>query len=67
MSRREDGGSIVHEVVTATADAAVVRVADAEVARVEPAKLSVMPQGLVDRCSEAELMDLLAYLLSRGN
>jgi len=67
VSRREDGGSIVHEVVTATADAAVVRVADGEVARVEPAKLSVMPQGLVDRCSEAELMDLLAYLLSRGN
>ncbi|MEY4829958.1 MAG: hypothetical protein RLZZ562_1754 [Planctomycetota bacterium] len=67
VSRREDDGSIVHEVVTATADAAVVRVADADVARVEPAKLSVMPQGLVDRCSEAELMDLLAYLLSRGN
>lgn len=67
VSRRQEGGSVVHEVVTATAEAAVVKVPDAEVLRVERAKMSPMPTGLVDRLGADELLDLLAYLLSRGD
>ncbi len=67
ISRREEAGVVVHEVVTATAEATVVKVPDAEVARIEAAKLSPMPLGLVDRLSADELLDLLAFLLSRGD
>ncbi|MGE3174784.1 MAG: family 16 glycoside hydrolase [Planctomycetota bacterium] len=66
VSARGDGDARVYEVVTASADGAVVRVPAAEVRSVEPAKLSPMPEGLVDRLSESELLDLLAFLRSRG-
>ncbi|MFO0278819.1 MAG: hypothetical protein ACK533_16250, partial [Planctomycetota bacterium] len=56
----------VYEVMPATADAKLVRVAVAEVSKVERAPQSPMPGDLVDRLSAAELRDLLAYLLSRG-
>ncbi|MFN9706241.1 MAG: c-type cytochrome, partial [Planctomycetota bacterium] len=56
----------VYEVRPATADAKLVRVAVAEVSKVERAPQSPMPGDLVDRLSAAELRDLLAYLLSRG-
>jgi len=32
-----------------------------------PSKNSLMPQGLLDRLEEEEVLDLLAFLLSRGN
>jgi putative heme-binding domain-containing protein len=66
LASRGDGGAKVYEVVTATADAAVVRVPASDVAKVEPAKLSPMPTGLVDGLNEAELLDLVAFLLSAG-
>ena len=66
VAQRGDGAARVYEVVTATADAAVVRVPGAEVAGVAAAKLSPMPAGLIDRLNEQELIDLLVFLLSRG-
>lgn len=66
VAEREVDGQAVYEVVTATAEASIVRVPKAEVKGVAPAKLSPMPAGLVDRLNEQELADLLAYLLSRG-
>lgn len=33
---------------------------------VEPSKVSMMPAGLVDMLKEDEILDLMAYLLSRG-
>jgi putative membrane-bound dehydrogenase-like protein len=39
-----------------------IRVAGADVASVQPGNLSLMPAGLLDRTSDAELADLYAYL-----
>ena len=33
----------------------------------QPSKVSMMPSGLLDTLTEAELLDLMAYLLSRGD
>jgi hypothetical protein len=33
----------------------------------ETAKISMMPAGLLDTLKEDEVLDLLAYLLSRGD
>lgn len=44
-----------------------VEVKTADVASIEPSRLSQMPQGLLDAMSDSEMLDLLAYLLSRGN
>jgi putative heme-binding domain-containing protein len=38
-----------------------------KVESVTPAKNSMMPAGLIDTLKEDEILDLLAYLLSRGN
>ena len=32
-----------------------------------PAKVSMMPQGLLNTLDEEEVLDLMAYLLSRGD
>ena len=34
---------------------------------IEPSKVSMMPEGLLNLLNEEEVLDLLAYLLSRGN
>ena len=34
---------------------------------VAPSKVSLMPTGLLDKLNRDEVLDLLAYLLSRGN
>jgi len=44
-----------------------VEVKTADVESIEVSRLSQMPQGLLDAMSEDELLDLLAYLQSRGN
>jgi putative heme-binding domain-containing protein len=49
------------------ADPKPVRVPAADVVSVEPSPLSPMPAGLVDRLGPDELLDLLAFLLSRGD
>jgi putative heme-binding domain-containing protein len=60
------GDDEVYEVMPATADAKLVRVKLGDVAKVERAPQSPMPADLVDRLSAAEVRDLLAFLLSRG-
>ena len=61
-----DGKLVAHEVWPAVAEPQPFRVPADQVAAVEPSKTSPMPRGLVDRLSP-ELLDLLAYLLSRGD
>ncbi len=56
-----------YDVWPAVADPQPVRVAAGEVQGIEASKVSVMPAGLVDPLSPAELLDLLAFLLSRGD
>ena len=51
----------------ATAEATAVAVPAADVAKVERSRLSPMPAGLVSPLNEHELLDLLAFLLSRGD
>ena len=55
-------------VVTDPEDATkFVELARADVEEVTASPTSLMPQGLLDQLSEAEVLDLLAYVLSRGN
>jgi putative heme-binding domain-containing protein len=61
------GATAGYDVLPAVADPKMVHVAAAEVAAVEPSKLSPMPTNLVDRLNQDELLDLLAFLLSRGD
>ncbi|HXG13256.1 MAG TPA: c-type cytochrome [Gemmataceae bacterium] len=46
---------------------ALVRVDSRQVESVETSKVSMMPTGLLDTLKEDEILDLLAFLLSRGN
>ena len=45
----------------------VVRMARAEIDEVRPSPTSLMPVGLLDKLNQDEVLDLIAYLLSRGN
>jgi putative heme-binding domain-containing protein len=47
------------------ADAIIVKTAD--VKSIEPSTISQMPEGQADFMNEDELLDLLAFLMSRGN
>ena len=38
-----------------------------EIDEIIPAVESLMPKGLIDTLNEQEVLDLLAYTLSRGN
>ena len=38
-----------------------------EIAAREPLPISIMPKGLLDKLNREEVLDLLAYLLARGN
>jgi putative heme-binding domain-containing protein len=39
----------------------------ADIEEILPATESLMPKGLLDQLNEAEVLDLIAYTLSRGN
>ena len=55
-------------VVTDPEDATkFVELVRADVEEVTASPTSLMPQGLLDQLNEAEVLDLLAYVLSRGN
>jgi hypothetical protein len=55
-------------VVTDPEDATkFVEIPRAEIDEIIPAAESLMPKGLIDTLNEAEVLDLLAYTLSRGN
>ncbi|MCU0703910.1 MAG: c-type cytochrome [Fimbriiglobus sp.] len=62
----EVGGKLV--IVTDPEDSSkVVEVAKADVESVKPSTTSLMPAKLIDPLGEAEVLDLLAFLLSRGD
>ena len=62
----EDEASLT--VVTDPEDATkFVRLARADVEEITPSAASLMPAGLLDQLNEEEVLDLLAYTLSRGN
>ena len=42
-------------------------IARSDIEEILPATESLMPKGLLDQLNEAEVLDLLAYVLSRGN
>ncbi|TWT52068.1 Cytochrome c [Thalassoglobus neptunius] len=46
---------------------AQVRVDRRQIEEMIPSRVSMMPQGLADTLNEEELLDLMAFLLSRGN
>ncbi|NNE00177.1 MAG: c-type cytochrome [Pirellulaceae bacterium] len=60
-----DGEKIAIHV--AGAEAKTIRVDLDEIETLSPANVSQMPSGLIDRLSETELRDLVAYLLAGGN
>lgn len=54
-------------IYTSDPDAEAIIVKTADVKRIDPSPISQMPEGLADMLSKDELLDLLAYLTSRGN
>ncbi|MFM8377764.1 MAG: c-type cytochrome, partial [Planctomycetia bacterium] len=62
----EDDGAIT--IVTDPEDATTfARIARADIEAITPSAASLMPAGLLDQLNEDEVLDLLAYALSRGN
>ncbi len=55
------------EIYLSDPDKPPVKLKKSDVDEMEPSKLSQMPEHLVDGLNAEELLDLLAYLLSRGN
>jgi putative heme-binding domain-containing protein len=45
----------------------VVEIPKADVESITPSKVSLMPKDLLKTLNQDELLDLLAYLMSRGN
>ena len=73
-----DGKVITGRVVAETAEALTivtdpedatkfVQVRRSEIDEITPSSASLMPAGLLDQLNEQEVLDLLAYALSRGN
>ena len=55
-------------VITGPFDAnQIVRIALADVEEIRPDATSLMPVGLLDKLNREEVLDLIAFLLSRGN
>ena len=46
---------------------AMANVRRSEILSIEPSKVSPMPEGLLNSLKEEEILDLIAYLLSRGD
>ncbi len=73
------GGEVITGRIVNDADDKLVIVTDPEditkvreipkgqIAEVEPSKVSLMPEKLLDVLNQQEVLDLLAYLMSRGN
>ncbi len=62
----EEDGKIV--VQTNPEDASqIVQIAKADIERIEPSAKSLMPDDLLNGLNDQEVLDLFAYLLSRGN
>jgi putative heme-binding domain-containing protein len=67
FQRSKIDGKDVYTGILASADAKRLTIPADEVQRMETSKLSPMPTGLVTPLNESELLDLLAFLLSRGD
>ena len=53
---------------TNIADAkAIARVKSSDIAKMEPSKKSLMPSGLLNILKETDILDLLAFILSKGD
>jgi len=46
---------------------ATIEISKSEIEQVQPLSTSWMPKGLLDTCSQAEILDLLAFIESAGN
>ncbi len=64
-------GIIVYEatdsVILQTGADTTVRIAGADIASKKPVEVSLMPAGLIDKLSDAEIADLLTYLATLGD
>ncbi len=65
LSGSKEEGEI--QIYTSDPKAEPILVKTKDVASTERSRISQMPEGLADMLNEDELLDLLAYLLSRGN
>ncbi|MFP6619618.1 MAG: hypothetical protein VB877_09760, partial [Pirellulaceae bacterium] len=45
----------------------IVEIAKGDIDATTPSKVSLMPTGLIEKLNRDEVLDLLAYMLSRGN
>jgi len=63
----EDKTSDTFDLYKPDPKAEAIKIKRADVQSVRPSPLSQMPTGLIDVLSKDELLDLLAYLMSRGN
>ena len=63
-------GIIVYEatdgVILQTGADTTVRIAGADIASMKQVEVSMMPTGLIDKLTDAEIADLLAYLATLG-
>jgi putative heme-binding domain-containing protein len=60
-------GSSLNVIENMLEPGAMTGVQRAEIASIEPSKVSPMPEGLLNTLKEDEILDLLAYLMSRGD
>jgi putative heme-binding domain-containing protein len=76
--RKKDGDTVIGRVGNMSGDDLSVienmfapgdftRVKRPDIESIEPSKLSMMPEGLLNSFKEDEILDIMAYLLSRGD
>ena len=64
MNRGEENISFNTDMMNPNAETSVKR---KDIKSMEQSKTSTMPSGLLDQCSDNDILDLLAYLLSKGD
>lgn len=75
---KTDGSKVIGEVVNLTENEVIVgtnmldpneraEIPRSEIDSIEPSPISLMPPGLLNHFTKVEVLDLLAYLLSRGD
>ena len=73
-----DGGQVTGRIMNLVGDELMInvnmydpneieRVNRAQVESIEPSTVSMMPEGLLNLLSQEEILDLMAFLLSRGD
>jgi putative heme-binding domain-containing protein len=64
---KDDKTADTFDVYTIDPNAPPIKVKRSDVASIKPSPISQMPTGLINVLNNDELLDLLAYLMSRGN